>query len=324
MIKKSDIGESKSPGALIKELMSRYGIYLVFLFMIIILAGLTESFFTMKNALNVLRQASIFGILSVGMTLVIITGGIDLSIGSILAVSGVVATMLAHPDPKYPTILIVIVGISVGGAAGLINGFLAGYSKVTPFIVTLGMMTAARGFALIVSKGRGIINLSKDFQTLGQGVVLGIPIPIFFFAGIVLIGYLILHKTRIGRYIFAVGGNEVAATVSGINVARIKLFVYLFMGMLCGFSGVLLASRTNAGVPNAGGGYELNAIAAVVIGGTGLSGGKGTILGSVVGTLILCVLTNGLDILNVSSYIQQILIGVIIIGSVWLDQINSK
>ncbi len=304
--------------------LSKYGIYLVFGLMIVILSFITDSFFTVNNALNVLRQVSIFGMLAVGMTFVIITGGIDLSIGSTLAFAGIVATMIAHPDPYYPVIVIVLLGIAAGGVIGLLNGLVIAFSNVTPFIVTLGMMTIARGATLTVSTGRPNINLSENFQHIGQGTLFGIPIPIFFLITICTIGFLILHKTKIGRYVYAIGGNEMAAKVSGVNMAAIKIFVYTFMGIICGLSGVLLASRTNAGAPNAGSGYELYAIAAVVIGGTRLSGGRGTIIGSIVGTLILGILSNGLDILNVSSYIQQILTGMIIIGSVWIDQMKAK
>ena len=262
--------------------------------------------------------------LAVGMTLVIITGGIDLSIGSTLALAGIVATMIAHPEPYHPVIVIVLLGVGTGGVVGLLNGLIVAFSNVTPFIVTLGMMTIARGATLTISTGRPNINLTQDFLHIGQGVLLGIPIPIFFLLAVIIIGFIILHKTKIGRYVYAIGGNEMAAKVSGINIAAVKVFVYTFMGAICGLSGVLLASRTNAGAPNAGSGYELYAIAAVVIGGTRLAGGRGTIIGSIVGTLILGILSNGLDILNVSSYIQQILTGVIIIGSVWIDQMKAK
>ena len=320
-----DISEKNQIQNSMNMFFSKYGIYLVFIIMIFILAFLTDSFFTINNALNVLRQVSIFGMLAVGMTFVIITGGIDLSIGSTLALAGIVATIIAHPDPRYPVFVIILVGIAAGSLVGLVNGLIIAFSNVTPFIVTLGMMTIARGATLTISSGRPHIDLSAEFQHVGQGMLFGgVPIPIFFLLAIIVIGFIILHKTKIGRYVYAIGGNEMAAKVSGVNIAGIKIFVYTLMGIICGLSGVLLASRTNAGSPVAGSGYELYAIAAVVIGGTRLSGGRGTILGSIVGTLILGILSNGLDILNVSSYIQQILTGVIIIGSVWIDQIKTK
>lgn len=303
---------------------SKYGIIVVFILMVIILSIITDSFFTVGNALNVLRQVSTNGMLAVGVTLVIITGGIDLSIGSIFALTSVVSTMIAHPEPQYPLILIILLGMGVGGLVGLINGSIVAFSKVTPFIVTLGMTTIARGLTLTISNGRAIINLSKEFTNLGQGMLFNIPIPIYFLFAIVILGFALLHKTKFGRYVYAIGGNELAAKVSGVNIPLIKVSVYTIMGAICGLAGVILAARTNAGSPNAGTGYELNAIAAVVIGGTRLSGGKGTIIGSIIGSLIMGILGNGLDILNVSSYIQQIVTGVIIIGSVWIDQANTK
>lgn len=320
---KSEVVKSSEERISLKEFLSSYGIYLAFVIIVAILSLSNESFFTVRNGLNVLRQVSINGILAIGVTFVIITGGIDLSLGSILALAGVVATSFAHPD-QYPLIVPIILGIIVGGICGLVNGSLVAYSKVTPFIVTLGLMTIARGAALIYSNGRPIIDLSNEFQYIGQGDLIGVPVPIFIYLFIILLGYIILHKSKFGRYIFATGGNEMAAIVSGLNVQKVKLLVYTFSGLCCGLGGIILAARTNCGAPNAGDGYELDAIAASVIGGTSLSGGRGSVIGAVIGTLIIGVINNGLDILNVSSYIQLIVKGAIIIGAVWLDQVNSK
>jgi len=306
------------------KFFSSYGIYIVLLLMIVVLSFLSTSFFTLQNALNVLRQISINGILAIGVTLVLVTGGIDLSLGSILALAGVVSVSFAHPSPEYPLILIIAVAIGMGLLCGLVNGLLIAFSKVSAFIVTLGMMTVARGFALVYTNGRPVIDLTDQFRYIGQGIFLGIPVPIFVFLVISLAGYIILQKSKFGRHIYAIGGNETSAKISGINVAALKIFVYSFAGILCGIAGMMLASRTNAATPNAGSGYELDAIAGAVLGGTSTSGGKGKIIGTIAGVLLMGILSNGLDILNVSSYVQQIVKGVIIVGAVWIDQINTK
>jgi len=320
---KVESGNTKKVQTGAKNFFSSYGIYFVLILMVGILSIISPAFFTVQNIINVLRQISINGILAIGVTLIIVTGGIDLSLGSILALAGVVATNHAHPEPYYPLALIILMGIAVGALCGLVNGSIVAYSRVSPFIVTLGMMTVARGVTFVYTDGRPIIKLTKEYQYIGQGVFLGIPLPIYILLFIGIVGFVILHKSKYGRHIYAIGGNEMAAKVSGINVARIKLFVYTFAGALCGLAGIMLASRTNAATPNAGSGYELDAIAAAVLGGTSTSGGRGTIYGTIVGVLIMGVLSNGLDILNVSSYIQQIVKGVIIVGAVWVDQMNT-
>lgn len=303
---------------------SKFGIYCVLLAMIIVLTLLSPTFLTTGNILNILRQVSVSGIIAMGMTVILITGGIDLSVGSLVAFSGVIATTFAHPDPSYPVLMIIVLGLLAGGVCGLLNGALVAFTGVNPFIVTMGMMTIARGATLLYTNGRPVTDLSESFQFLGRGSVGPISTPIIFFAAICLITVVILHKSKLGRHIFAVGGNEQAARVSGINVAKVKMFVYIYSGVLCGLAGILLASRTNAAAPNAAEGYELDAIAAGVIGGTSTSGGRGGAYGTIVGALIMVVLGNGLDMLNVSSYIQQIVKGAIIIGAVCVDQVNKK
>lgn len=306
------------------RLLSQYAICLVLLCMIVFLALFTNSFFTVQNIINVLRQVSINGVMAMGVTLIIVTGGIDLSLGSMLAFAGVVATSFAHPEPHCPLIIIILVGIVVGGICGMTNGFLVAHLKIPAFIATLGMTTVARGAALVYSDGRPIIDLSPSFKQFGQGSLLGVPVPIYVFVAVIILSVILLHKTRFGRYIYAIGGNQEAAKASGVNIKAVLFSVYAFAGILCGVAGVMLASRTGAGAPNAGSGYELDAIAAAVLGGTSTSGGKGTIVGTIAGILIMGILSNGLDILNVSSYIQQIIKGVIIVGAVLLDQINKK
>ena len=307
-----------SPGYL-----SKYGIFIAFIVICIMLSIATPYFFTTQNIIIVLRQVSINGILAIGVTFVIIAGGIDLSLGSVLALTGVVAASFAHPG-TYALIVPVMLGILTGVIIGAVNGLTITLGKVAPFIVTLGMMTIARGLALVWSDGRPVTNLSPAFNYIGGGDLLRIPVPILLFVLVIIVSAVILNYTRIGRYIYAVGGNENAARASGIRVSGVKLFAYIMCSGLAGLAGIILASRITTGQPNAGIAYELDAIAAVVIGGTSLLGGRGSIAGTVIGVLIIGVINNGLDLLNVTSYYQQIIKGVIIVGAVLLDRKNAQ
>lgn len=280
------------------------------------------NFLTVPNLINVMRQISINGILAVGVTYVLLTGGVDLSLGALVALSGVVAATMAHPN-AYPLAVPVALGVMTGGFCGAVNGLVVTRGKVAPFIATLGMMTVARGLALVLSDGRPVSNLSTDFTRLG-GDVAGVPIPVIVLAVIALLSFVIVSNLRLGRYVYAVGGNENAARASGINVAAVKMFAYSACGAMAGLAGVVLAARVTTGQPNAGVGYELDAIAAVVIGGTSLSGGVGGIGGTILGALLIGVINNGLDLLNVTSYYQAIIKGIIIIGAVWLDRKQQK
>lgn len=308
---------------LAKNYLFKYGILIALLVICIILSIATPYFFTAQNLIIVLRQVSINGILAIGVTFVIIAGGIDLSLGSVVALTGVIAASFAHPG-MYPVIVPVMLALLSGALIGAINGLTITLGKVAPFIVTLGMMTIARGLALVLSNGRPVTNLSPSFNFIGGGDVLYIPVPILLFGLVILISSVILKYTRIGRYIYAVGGNENAAKASGIRVGRVKLFAYVMCSGLAALAGIVLASRITTGQPNAGIAYELDAIAAVVIGGTSLLGGRGSIAGTVIGVLIIGVINNGLDLLNVSSYYQQIIKGVIIVGAVLLDRKNAR
>jgi inositol transport system permease protein len=260
----------------------------------------------------------VVGIVAIGVTLIIITTGIDLSSGSVIALSSVVVASMVHPG-DYPLALSLVVGLGLGALTGVINGAIISKGKIAPFIVTLGMMTAARGLALLYSGGRPIGNLSSSFKVIGQGSLLGIPIPILIFLAIGFITYLILNKTKFGKYVYAIGGNEQAARIAGVNVDKYKIMIYGYAGLLSAIGGIILTSRISSGQPTAGTMYELDAIAAAVIGGTSLSGGIGTIGGTIIGALIIGVMNNGLDLLNVSSYWQQILKGVIITVAVLID-----
>lgn len=317
------LGSLKTNSAgLVKSLM-KFKVFFAFILICVLLSVSTPNFLTLQNLIIVLRQISLNGILAVAVTFVIIAGGIDLSLGSVVALSGVAAASFAHPD-TYPVILPIIIGILTGLVIGLFNGLVITKAKVAPFIVTLGMMTIARGLALVISNGRPVSNLSKSFNFIGGGDLFHIPVPILIFTAVVIISAVILNNTKEGRYIYAVGGNENAARASGINVGSVKLFTYIICSGLAGLAGVVLASRITTGQPNAGVAYELDAIAAVVIGGSSLSGGIGTITGTVIGALIIGVINNGLDLMNISSYYQQIIKGLIIIGAVLIDRNTIK
>ena len=306
------------------RIFSEFGIYLVLVVMIIFLSFMSKTFFTTSNFLNILRQVSINGILAMGMTLILITGGIDLSVGSVLALAGVLGATFAHPEPAFPLIVPLAVGIGAGILCGCISGLLVSRTTISPFIVTMGMTSVARGLALLYTNGRPVTGQSAAFTFLGRGVVGPVTFPVILFVLICVLSIILLHRSRLGKYIFAVGGNENAAMVSGISVQKIKFFVYVYGGALCGLAGLLLASRTNAATPNAGEGYELDAIAAAVIGGCSLNGGQGSILGVFIGAAILGVIRNGFVLLSIPSSWQSITIGIVLVIACTLDQIQSK
>jgi ribose/xylose/arabinose/galactoside ABC-type transport system permease subunit len=242
---------------------------------------------------------------------------VDLSLGSVVALSGVAAASFAHPGEMGAAA--VAVGIFAGAAVGAANGTVVTVGRVAPFIATLGTMTAARGLALLASGGRPVSNLSRSFTWLGSGSV-----PIVIFGAVAAASWVFLRHMRMGRYIYAVGGNENAARASGLHVRTVKMAAYTVCGALAGLAGVVQAARITTGQPNAGTGYELDAIAAVVIGGTSLSGGTGGVGGAILGALLIGVINNGLDLLNVSSYYQQVVKGAIIVGAVWLDRSKGR
>jgi inositol transport system permease protein len=292
----------------------------------ILMAGLSiakPNFLTVANLVNLVRQISINGILAVGVTFVLLTGGVDLSLGSLVALTGVVAACFAHPD-QYSVLVAVLAGVAAGTLCGAANGWVVARGRIAPFVVTLGMMTAARGLALLISGGKPVSNLSTAFTRIGGGDLFSVPVPIVIFAVIALLSHVFLKNTRLGRYVYAVGGNQGAALASGVNVRHIKTLAYTICGAFAGLAGVVLASRITTGQPNAGIGYELDAIAAVVIGGTSLNGGVGGVGGTILGALLIGVINNGLDLLNVSSYYQQIVKGLIIVSAVWLDPNKDK
>ena len=305
-----------------RNLIHRFGLLLVILFVGMGLSLASDTFLSVANFTNVARQISINGILAVGVTFVLLTAGVDLSLGSVVALSGVACATFAHPG-EHTVFVPIAVGLMTGAACGLLNGVLVTRGGVAPFIVTLGMMTIARGLALIFSGGRPVANMSNELTALA-GDTWGIPIPVLCFAGVALAAWFFLNNFRLGRHIYAVGGNENAARAAGVPVERVKLFAYGLCGLLTGLAGVVLAARITTGQPNAGQAYELDAIAAVVIGGTSLAGGVGTITGTLLGVLLIGVINNGLDLMGVSSYYQAVIKGVIIVGAVWLDRRQAR
>lgn len=285
--------------------------------LMVVLWALTPHFLTISNLLNVAEQATIIAIIAVGMTFVIITAGIDLSVGSVLAFSGVVMASALHHDLGLPFGL--LAGLGTGLFCGLVNGLLITIGRLPPFIATLGMMSVARGTALMFTEGRPISGFSEGFRSLATGEVLRVPTPVIIMIAVYLLAHFVLKRTKLGRYTYAIGGNEEAALLSGISVRSYKTVVYGLAGMLSGLAAILLTARLNSAQPIAGMMYELDAIAATVIGGTSLMGGEGTVVGTLIGALIMAVLRNGLNLLGVSSFIQQVVIGSVIILAVLVD-----
>ncbi|WP_124728777.1 ABC transporter permease [Staphylospora marina] len=283
-----------------------------------VLSVVTPDFLTVTNLFNILRQISINALLAFGMTLVILTGGIDLSVGSVLAMSGAVtATLLSGGTDALTASLS---GLAVGVLLGAANGLLVSYGRIAPFIATLATMTICRGGVLVLTEGKPISFHSEVFSLLGKGYFLEIPVPVVWMLVFCLLLHMILRHTVFGRHVYAVGGNEEAALYSGIRTERIKLAVYTMSGFFAAFGGIILTSRLHSAQPVAGMGYELDAIAAAVLGGTSLSGGRGWMFGTLVGAMIMGVLDNGLNLLDVSSFYQQVVKGCVILLAVLLDR----
>lgn len=304
------------------EFLKTYSLYIAFLVIFIAFSMLNANFLSVNNILNIIVQSAIIAIIAVGQTMVILTGGIDLSVGSIVGAVGIGIGMAMVAGVSIP--FAIIIGILMGCVFGLINGVIISYGRVPAFIATLGMMGIARGFGLALHDGKPVAGLPASFEKIASANLAGIPSFVFYTAIIYFIMFIILERTKFGRYIYAIGGNRDAARLSGIKVKLVEMMVYLFSGLFAGLGSVLLTARLNYATPVAGTGYELDTIAAVVIGGTALSGGQGRIIGTLVGALMLGILRNGLTILNVSSFFQQIIIGAVIIVAVFADKIKDK
>lgn len=321
-------------GQLVSSIFSKYGIFLVFAAMVLVASFLSPAFMSRINLINIVRQMSVVGLIALGVTGVIVSAGIDLSSGSVVGLTAVVAASLAQ-DPEFstpfypglhvPIVVPVLAACAVGALVGLINGSLVAKTRIPPFIATLGTFTAIRGAALLYTGGRPISDLTDTYNFIGQGDVLGLPVPIIILLIMAVVTHILYAHTKFGKYIYAIGGNEQAARVSGIDASKYKMLIYVYAGFLAGLAGLVVSSRIGSGQPGLGVGYELDAIAAAVIGGSSLSaGGIGTVAGTVIGALIIGVLNNILDLMNVSAYWQQIIKGCIIVGAVILDQLKHR
>lgn len=308
-----------------KEWLIEQKSLIALLFLVVVVSFLNPNFFTVDNLLNILRQTSVNAIIAVGMTLVILTAGIDLSVGSVLALCGAFAATLVAME--VPVLVAVPTALLAGAALGAISGIIIAKGKVQAFIATLVTMTLLRGVTMVYTDGRpistGFTDTADTFAWFGTGYALGIPVPVWLMVMVFAGAWYLLNHTRFGRYVYAVGGNESATRLSGINVDRVKIGVYAICGLLAALAGIIVTSRLSSAQPTAGMGYELDAIAAVVLGGTSLMGGKGRIMGTLIGALIIGFLNNALNLLDVSSYYQMIAKAVVILLAVLVDNKNK-
>ncbi|MBO3444259.1 ribose ABC transporter permease [Clostridium sp. CCUG 7971] len=308
-----------------KEIVVKYKSLIGLVLLIAVVSILSPSFLSSKNIFNILRQTSVNAIIAAGMTFVILTGGIDLSVGSILAISGAVCASLLASGQSI--VVGIIAAILVGAFVGFLNGFVIAKGKLQPFIATLATMTILRGLTLVFTDGKPITLGSNDlaikFGNIGGGMIFGIPTPAIIMLVVFVVCAYVLKSTKMGRYTYALGSNEEATKLSGLNTDKIKIWVYTISGILASIAGIIITSRLYSAQPTAGTGYELDAIAAVVLGGTKLAGGKGKISGTIIGALIIGVLSNALNILDVSSYYQMMVKGIVILIAVLLDRKNN-
>jgi ribose transport system permease protein len=317
--------DTHSKKLLSKEWLIEQKSLIALLFLIVVVSFLNPNFFTVDNILNILRQTSVNAIIAVGMTLVILTAGIDLSVGSVLALCGAFAASLIAME--VPVLIAVPTALLAGAALGAISGVIIAKGKVQAFIATLVTMTLLRGVTMVYTDGRpistGFTDTADAFAWFGTGYALGIPVPVWLMVIVFASVWYVLNHTRFGRYVYALGGNESATRLSGINVDRVKIGVYAICGLLAALAGIIVTSRLSSAQPTAGMGYELDAIAAVVLGGTSLMGGKGRIMGTLIGALIIGFLNNALNLLDVSSYYQMIAKAVVILLAVLVDNKNK-
>ncbi|MGY2082042.1 ABC transporter permease subunit [Modestobacter sp. SYSU DS0657] len=312
--------ETARRGSVIAYWWDRVGIFAVLLVLIALMAALAPNFLSVDNAINVARSVSINAILAAGLTVVILTAGIDLSVGSILAVAGVGSVLLAVEG--VPTPLALLGGILIGAVCGALNGAFVAWLALPAFIVTLGSMTYLRGLAYSLLDGQPLVASDLGFRGIGNGSIAGIPQPVVVMVVVYAIFWFLLERTRFGRHVYAVGGNMEAARLAGINVKRVLLSAYMLAGAAAGVAGLIFSARVLSAQPTAGQGYELDAIAAVVLGGTSLAGGRGRIFGTLVGAVIIGVLSNGLILLDVPFFYQLIIKGVVIIIAIALDSLK--
>lgn len=321
----SELSTTATPARFTKSdlgmFVRKYGAVIALIAMIVVASAASDRFLTVGNLFNVLRQISIVGVLALGMTFVILTAGIDLSVGAILTV---VVVYTADTVQLYGVVPGIITALLVGGVLGLVNGLGVTLGKVQPFIMTLGMLAMAKGFALLFTQGTPIAITDTAFLSLGNGRILGVPNPVLVFLGLLLVTWFVLRHTTFGRSVYAVGANEEAAHLSGVPVARVKTAVYVVSGVMAGIAGILYASQLGVGSPVAGDGYELDAIAATVVGGTSLFGGIGGVGGTFVGAALLGVLSNFLNLTGVSPYAQNVFRGALIVAAVLLQRRSAR
>ncbi|MEX2443806.1 MAG: ABC transporter permease [Alkalispirochaeta sp.] len=306
------------------QVLQKLAAFLSLVLMVIFFSIGSPFFLSVNNLMTIILQSSVLGILAIGVTLVIVGGGIDLSVGSVLAFSGMMIGVAVNAG--VPLVLSILFGVFAGAFMGMVSGFLVSRAHMPPFIATLGMMMIARGLTLVVSDARPVYFLETPaFPEISQGMLFGVvPYPVLYVIGVAIISSFVLKKLAIGRYIYALGSNEEAASLSGINVKNVKLFVYTYSGLLAGIAGLVLASRLSSAQPMAGLTNELQAIAAAVIGGTSLSGGVGTITGTLIGAVLMGVLRNGLNLMNVSQFWQEVAMGVVVIVAVYIDIMRQE
>ena len=305
----------------LKNAVLKYKSLIGLLILCMVISLITPRFLSIANIRNVLTQVSVNAVIAIGMSFVILTGGIDLSVGSILAVSGAVAASIMKSTGNL--FLAIIAAIAIGCLIGVINGALVSKGRIQAFIVTLATMTIFRGVTYVYTNGTPISGLGQSFSSIGNKSLLGLPIPVVIMVIVFGIGFYVLSQTRYGRYLYALGGNEDSARLSGINTTKIKTLVYVISGATAALSGIIVTSRIGSASPNAGVGFELDAIAAVVLGGTSLAGGEGSVVGTIIGALIIGVLNNGLNLMNVSPFYQAIVKGLVILLAVMVEKKNK-
>ncbi|MCD7898087.1 MAG: ABC transporter permease [Planctomycetaceae bacterium] len=318
IVKNHDATPGWKKGDVFRKFSAFFGLILLCL----ILTLLSDAFLKTTNIRNILSQVAVISVMAAGATFVILTGGIDLSVGSILGLCGVLAAGVLKWSGSPA--LAIAACLFVGLACGVANGYLVSFLKLPPFVATLGIMSIARGFSFIYTQGKPISSFPPSFRYLGTGEFFGVPVLVIVTAIVYIASWYILRKTPFGRYVHAIGSNETATRLSGIHTNLNKALAYVICGGLCGFAALLFCGRINSAHPLSGQGYELNAIAAVVIGGTSLSGGRGSVGGTLIGALIMGVITNGLNLLNVDTYWQGVVLGVVIIIAVTIDMRSKK
>ena len=315
--------ESEGIGARLQGAASQLAAAGVLIVVFIGLSIASPVFLTADNLFNIGVQTAVTAIIAIGMTIVIITAGIDLSVGSIAALAGVIGALMMR-DFGVPPLLAVLGGTLIGAFAGLINGLLVTAANLPPFIATLGMLSVGRGLVYIITGAVGVFGLPEGFRLLGEGTVGPLPIPVLFLILVAVAGHLVLTRTKLGRYSYAIGSNEEAARLSGIPISRYLTSVYVISGALAGFGGMIATSRTTSGQPNFGVSLELDVIAAAVIGGASLFGGQGTVVGTLIGGFLIALIRNGAVLLNINLFYQSVIIGVIIWIAVFFDQYRRK